>query len=708
MMRPGSHWMLARWLGAALGGAVALAAGARVAAAQIPAVIDSAAARRDTALTNTTITAYLARDPENAVRHLEVGRWCRRNHFAIIRSRADSYFRQALTLATAQGNRAVIADAEAELGRTAFIRYEQLGHHYRFISDVNQIDPIQAMADWRYLEHFFQTIARPDSESGEPDYNAAEDHARAALAAVPGHVAATSLLAVVLGDQGRWEEVVTPARAAIHTSPTDPDGYRILGMALVRMGRMSEATAAFEQAMARMDSAGRLPYENLGTLLRRASAAHYDSLNAAQRADLRQMYWAVAKPLALDTVNTVLLEFYARTTFVDLRWTAPDENVKGWRTDRGMTYLRYGPPDVWAVLPPSAAGSEQTMDDDFTPLSGARVTTVWLYRRTHGRFIFQNQRGYVTANLAGEFPQYVREVREAAPVLFDNVPGLLTMDTIMAQLAQFRGPSGGTTLAIYSFVPAGRMLNGVQLQSVPFELAAFVQDARLRDAARRVVTETVVLGDSTQLATHTWRFDLFPAEEYLLRLEARQRATGRTARAIMGLNVRRFAPGALALSDLVVADRVAPRDSSPRRWTDYFIDPSVGRIRRGDPVAFLWELYNLTADSTGVGRYRVEVAVYSRELSRRGIAARIVGGVADAVGLSARGDSIATISFERQAEVRGRSAFPDYLQVQLGDAPEGLYGVTFTVTDLNSGETATTRRQFTVTTRPGDLPRRPQ
>jgi hypothetical protein len=393
---------------------------------------------------------------------------------------------------------------------------------------------------------------------------------------------------------------------------------------------------------------------------------------------------------------------------VDLRWTAPDENVMGWDTDRGLTYLRYGPPDVWAVLAPTAAGSELNLDDGLTPLSGGRVTTVWLYRRTHGRFIFQNQRGYVTASLAGEFPSYVREVREAAPVLFDNVPGVLTMDTILAQLAQFRGPSGGTTLAVYSFVPAGRMFSGVELQSVPVELAAFVQDARLRDTARRVTTETVPLGDSAQLALHTWRFDLFPSQEYLLRLEARQRATGRSARAIMGINVRRFGPGPLALSDLVAADRVAPRDSSPRRWTDYLIDPSVGRIRRGDPVAFLWELYNLSADSTGVGRYRIELAVYSRQLARRGIAARIVGGVADAVGLSARGDSLATISFERQTEVRGRAAFPDFLQVQLGDAPEGLYGVTLTVTDLISGQTASTRRQFTVTTRPEDLPRRPQ
>ncbi|MDO8665143.1 MAG: GWxTD domain-containing protein [Gemmatimonadales bacterium] len=679
------------------------------AAAQIPAAAESAAARRDTVLAENTIGESLRRDPNNASLRINVGRWYRQHRFAFMRSRADRYFREALTMARAQGNRRVEADAETELGRTAFVRYEQLGHRYTLLGDVTSIDPMRAINDWQYVEHFFRTYAFADSTGiGEGDFRTAEDHARAALAAVPGHLAATGLLATILGDQNRWEELEAPARAAMRAFPRERDGYRILGLALQRTGRLSEAAVAFDQALARMDSVRRRPYENLSLLLRRAGAAHYDSLNAEQRTELRLMYWAVAKPLALDSVNRVLLEFYARTTYVDLRWTAPDENVAGWETDRGLTFLRYGPPDVWATLSPLAAGSELSLDDDLTPLAGGRVTTIWLYRRSHGRFVFQNQRGYTAANYASEFSLFARAVREMAPVLFDNVPGVVAMDTILAQLAQFRGTSGGTTLAVYGFVPAGRMFAGVQLQSVPVELAAFVQDEWLRDVSRRVATQTLTLGDSSQLATQTWRFDLFPAQQYLLRLEARQQATGRSARAIMGLEVRRFGPGVLALSDLVVADRVAPRDSSPRRWTDFLIDPSVGRIRRGEPVAFLWETYNLTADSSGVGRYRVELAVYSRALERRGIGARIIGGVADAVGLSARGDSIATISFERQVPVRGRTAFPQYLQVQLGDAPEGTYGVALTVTDLVSGQTATSRRQFIVTTRPEDIPKRLQ
>ncbi|MBI1722924.1 MAG: GWxTD domain-containing protein [Gemmatimonadetes bacterium] len=677
--------------------------------AQIPAAAESAAARGDTIVADSAIATMLRRNPTSPATRLQVGRWYRRHPFAQLRARGDHYFREAARLAREQGNRALEVEAEYELGRSAWIRWEQFSHRYRLFGDVTSIDPLRTLNDWRYVENFFREYAFPDSTGlGESEYVAAEEHARAALTLAPGHLGATRLLATLLGDKARWEEMEAPARAAIRAFRRAPDGYRILALAAARRGRDSEAAALFDSALARMDSVQRWPYENLSVLLRRAGAARYDSLNPAQRAELRQLYWAVAQPLALDSVNRALVEFYARTTYVDLRWTAPEEEVNGWETDRGLTYIRYGPPDLWASFAPLPFGAELESNEESMPLRGGQVTTVWAYRRSHARFIFQNQRGYTNARYASEFPMFAREIHEASPVSFDNVPGLATMDTVLAQLAQFRGDRGGTTLAVFGFVPVGRMFGGVELQWVPIEVAAFVKDARMRDVARRVAVQTVALGDGGQLATQTWRFELFPSEQYLLRLEARQQAAERSARAIMGLDLRRFGPGPLALSDLVVADRVAPRDSAPRRWTDFLIDPSVGRIRRGEPVAFLWELYNLSADSAGVGRYRVELAIYARSLERRGFGARIIGGVADAVGLSARGDSIATIGFEREAPVRGRTAIPEYLQVELGDAPEGTYGVSLTVTDLVSGQQATTRRQFVVTTTPEDVPRRPQ
>lgn len=648
--------------------------------------------RRDTVLSDTRFRIAIQHDPTNARLHLEFGRWYRREPTPWMRMQAAGHFRDAIRLATRAGDRGLVADAETELAKASWVSYERYGRTWRFVPEVTAFSVASSLADWRYVEEFFAHHARPlVPDRGEAEYAAAEEHARAALAAEPGHVGATNLLAVALGDRGRWEEILSPARAAIRAHPAQPDGYRVLALALQHAGRMAEAAQAFRDALARMSPEQRRPYEDLGAILTRAAEAHYDSLTPEQRAEERQIFWAVAQPLAMDSVNLVQVEYFARVTYVDLRWTVPEERRVGWQSDRGVIWLRYGPPTIWATLPGG------NTDSNFL--------TIWVYPRRHARFVFQGTISYASASFAGEYLAFAEDTRFVTPAHFDNVPAVAEMDTIFAQTAQFKGPSGGTTLAVFGFVPVGRLLSGVDLATAEFEIGAIVQDQRMRDVVRRVRTERVSVGDSTQLETRTWRLDLAP-DQYLLRLEARQAATQRAARSLARIAVEPFGAGALALSDVVLADRIAPRDSAPRRWTDYLIDPSAGRVGHGARIAFLWELYNLTGDSAGFGRYRVDLEIAVQAIERHGWTARIVGGIADAAGVTVLGDTLVGLNYERAADVRGREAIPEYLDVELRDAPDGRYTATVMVTDLKTGNVARRVREFLMTARPGDAPTR--
>jgi GWxTD domain-containing protein len=658
----------------------------------------------DTSRSGRVLREALQREPNNPAAHLAYGRYQRGASFMFARAEARGHFETALRLAHEQHNSEVEAAALVELGRINWVAYEGRGRRWRTGGAVTGIDPVQALADWRYVETFLEGSVAI-SEAAESEYIQAEDRARAALAASPHHPGATALLAVLLADRERWEELHRLADDYVRARRRDPLGYQLLGLALERMGRASEAFEAFDGALYRMTEQQRRPYEDLHPLLSRAGAATYDSVPAARRAEFRQIYWGLAQPLALDSVNSALVEYYARVTYADLRWTAPEYNLRGTETDRGQTYIRYGPPDIWVTLtgPNNQVENELSTGTQITP---GRVVVLWAYRASHARFVFELTPGYNRAVFGGDFAEYARAVFNRMPVRFDNIPAIGVPDTIFAQVAQFRAANIGTTVAVFGFVPVGRLLQGGDVQATDLEAGAIVKDGYMRDVARRTSTERVTVGDSNHLETRTWRIDLAPGE-YLLRLEARERSVGKAARSITPLQVRGYGGGKLNLSDVVVADRVQPRIENPRRWTDFLIDPSVGRFGRGAPLSVLWESYNLRPDSTGFAHYRIDVTITAREVRRANLAARIIGGIRDAVGLSARGDSV-SLSFEREADVRGRLAVPEYLDVVLGDSPDGLYDLALTVTDRQSGESVTRRRPFVISANPGVLPSRAQ
>jgi hypothetical protein len=119
--------------------------------------------------------------------------------------------------------------------------------------------------------------------------------------------------------------------------------------------------------------------------------------------------------------------------------------------------------------------------------------------------------------------------------------------------------------------------------------------------------------------------------------------------------------------------------------------------RRGDTLFLYWEEYGLARDpATGAGRSRVELALRLDDVDRKGqfVGARILGGVSDAIGLSAEGDNRVSLRFDRAVPLDGADRVPSYLAVALGNAPYGTYTLELTVTDLVAGRSA--RRQRTL------------
>jgi GWxTD domain-containing protein len=608
--------------------------------------------------------------PDSAKYWIALADLFRSDNLATVRIQVPGLVERALAAAEKSGDSVLQADVAYRAARVWWERYEHFGRRYAPASAGSPLVMPTTFSEWKYWEEFIERGVRPIPTSGED-----RDNATAALWTAmdrqPGHVAAAGLLAVALGEADRWEEAAQAARRLVRQVPDSGRAWAILGLALARTDRWTEAAAAFDAALRHMTPSEGEPYRDLGQIMRRADRLRWEQDGGTTQVQFDSLYWKVAQPLDIAGANELQAEFYARIAYADHRWTDPLRGYRGWEVDAGAVYVRFGPPDVWMVFD--------------------RSLIVWVYPYSRFRFAFYLQPGFAHARFADESREALRVAQEASPARFDNVAIHRTLDTILVQAAQFRGRPDTTDVAVFGAIPLGRILAAVPIADFALRSGAMVTDDAAREVRRDRREETVRRAADTDVQHRSWRLSV-PAGGYLLRVEAYVPALNRGARSLEPLAVRPFPHGALRLSGLLAADRVQARDSTASRWSDFLIAPNGGRFDPGDPVALLWEIYDLAPDAAGQVRYGVELRVTVEALERRSFVARIIGGVSDATGLSAVGDDRIALAWERQGAAGREGALVEHVTVDLRDAPEGRYTVSVTVTDRATGGSASTER----------------
>ena len=613
----------------------------------------------------------------------------------IFRLQAERYFRRALDAARQRHEPMVEANVETEIGNIYFRRYQGFAHRRLIVGEAPGFDWEAALRDPHYTKDLLQDQSVTLPGMGETDLAQAEQHFRAGVRADAASEAAHAGLLGLLNQTGREEEYLDAARTFALAAPGNPLAQLYLGLGLWRSRRGAEADSAFSRALAGLPRVERERIADLSPILRARDAVDYRQLPDSQRAEFERLFWWTAEPLRLTTENEFRLEHFSRVAEADLRFNAPDLRLRGWNTDRGQIYIRYGPPPVVGTFPPE---TYQTSDDIFTT---GMLTTVWYYPRRNLRFVFHGPPAYNYQRLAGDFGSYAENVRSQEPVAYDNVTMAVVLDSIRVQAAQFRGPgdTAGTDVVFFAGIPVRDMVRGVDLRRGELETGLFVSDTRMRDYVARRGTDAVAFGAEEQFETRTDAVRLQPGD-YLYRFEARLPDTDRAARGAARLGIADFRLPALGMSDIVIADQVAPREvGGPQRGRqDFFIDPNAAmRFRRTDPVHLYAEAYNLAGASDRIAHFQVSVRLRIEAVERTGVAARVIGGVLDAVGASAAGDDQVTLSYVAQESLQGRDRVPIYLALDLAGAPPGIYQLDLAVKDLTTNQLAVRHRTLHIT-----------
>jgi GWxTD domain-containing protein len=617
----------------------------------------------------------------------------------ILRIQAERLFRRALDAARKRKDPALEAEVQAEIGDIYFRRYVALAHRRIPVGvGVRQgFDWSAALRDPHYTKDVLLDLTVPLPESGETDLAQAEERYRAGVRAAPASVAANRGLVAMLAETDRDEELLDAARSFAAAADTSADAWLALGLAQWRLHHGMAADSAFRRALLLLTPAEREPLEDLSTVLRAPEALDYRQLSESDRAQFDSAYWRAAEPLRLTPENEFRLEHLARVAYADLLFSASDLRLRGWQTDRGQLLVRYGPPPIVATFAPDP----QDNTDDMLQIG--MVLTVWYYPEGNLRFVFVGPPTYNYQRLAGDFPSYVENLRAQTPSVYNNVPLAHHMDSIPVQPAAFLPPgdSTGTDLVFFAGIPVRGMVSGVDLQQGRLETGLFVSDRAQRDVVVQRHTEAVTFGAGDQFENRTYKTRL-PAGDYSYRFEALLADAARAARGAGPLAVGDFHADTLSLSDVLVADRITPKgDGGPLRGLgDFFISPNAGmQFHRNDPVHLYTEVYHLRPKpgSEGVAEFEVTLRLRVDTVQRTGIGARIVGGLLDAIGASAKGDNQVLLSFVSREPIDGRDRIPVYLALDLSGAPAGMYSLDMRVKDLTTGRIAVRHRELTIT-----------
>ena len=574
----------------------------------------------------------------------------------------------------------------------------------------------------RYVEWYLNNTV-PIEGFGAKYRESMFEHYRAALRYDPTHFGASRRLLVLLLEEHRLPEYLAIARRLAEAHPDRPEALLYVGLGLHLSGREDEAGEMFERALAALPEQERAPLLGLAPVLRRRPAERYQQFTDSTRARYEELYWRLSDPLFLTVAHERRLEHMSRVAYADLRFASPETGLRGWETDRGVIFIRYGPPQIVARYPGCDGFSATTIvwvyyfgDAEALNLQaqleaveggGAPATAAldptW---ENSAVFMFCQTRGYFHTRFAGDYRWVADEVRHGIPASYANIPSIPVLLPMPMQVARFRGATPDeAAVEVHSELPLELLAAGLDLDSAQIETGVFLLNLQGERVIQEVDTESVAYVDApNRNPVRSWRFLMPVAGTLVAAIEARDANTWRAAAARDTFTAEFFPDDSLGLSDILLADALRPMAAEPVRRSDFDIAVNAARQYVPEqPVVIYYELYGLDRDREGFSSYEVSLSVRVTALNREGTILggdrnplAILGLLADAWGFSAVGDDRLELRFSRELDMRGRDRAAEYHSLDLRNAPAGDYEITLQVWDDLSRRLAKRTRSFTV------------
>ena len=614
---------------------------------------------------------------------VDLGRFDLTSNSAAVRGRATPLFEKALKEARKGNDATVLSRAADEMGMTWWRHYEDIADRNIYSVIIKNVKDRTFTKDPRSIAYF---VDRQMIRTAAQDWSGALEYLKAmelfseAARVQPANGSAARHLYRGLVDRQRWVELEHLARVRVIANHTDGWAWLALGLGSHRLGDEHQSATSFDSALVYLPPADRARLTSLSRIVTPKDSLSRNRLPPSELANDERMYWLMADPLWATSDNEGRNEFLSRVVFAELRFSVEEFGIHGVDTDRGDVYVRYGPPPAVITFPPDALNQGEH-----------RIRILWWYS-TEETFLFRQLPTYGVATLDPDDLRETERLRDTVPVAWTNAGAKPLADTINVALTRFRAPADSSDVYFAAELPVKHLVQDVDLARGALDVSLEAFTWRAKPVYTVTMHETIDFAHPEVRQMQSWRTRL-QAGTFLYRVEALQRDAGRGARSASRIEL--VPGGGFGVSDILVADSIAPTSPAPERWSDFKITPSVGRVHRGRSFAMLWETYDLQKLANGTSSYDVTITLRREKGGGLGaLAAKIIGGVKSAIGISGNGSDHISLTFPRQAPARAVAV--DYVTLDLGEASPGNYVIDVDITDLATHRHVSRERPLTI------------
>jgi GWxTD domain-containing protein len=537
-------------------------------------------------------------------------------------------------------------------------------------------------------KQLYELLAKPvltfDKTSKE-DFRNAEIAYLEAIKNNPSNLQNYLTLSSLYEDNEMQRQGIDILKKLIKTDPENKDAHLNLGMLYYETANLDSSYLEYKKAISEMslDEKEDFLINSVKILLEPILGDKLKKMDEKQLEEIIKLYWNLRDPLNLTEYNERILEHYSRVAYANLRFSIPDQNIKGWQTDRGQIIIRYGLPKSRLILRPDVAGGTKTH--------------IWKYNNKTFAFISSSVIKHARLAEAGE-SKYWDDSEQLSEDLKKTDPS--------DYYPKFEGPIFSAPNAPYQFKNLARN-NFTDLfvsyaikpeviadnnRDIPYKHSSgiFFFDSLFNklgeyksDIDYLSRKNKISIPDSGNLFVNTDELVAKPDSGNLSFEIIRDKDKG--VAAYHGkFKLRSFNSTSLEMSDVVLASSIDLNSEIGGRINreDYSILPNPTEIFSKDQDLYIYyEVYNLAKNNNGLTDFEQTIILEKKGQPGFSIG-KIVGSVLKFIGVKGENQQVGLTS---RYQTNDKDS-PIYLQLDMADYKPGNYLLTVKIKDNITGK----------------------